>query len=195
LDGTVIIDTLNHIFFHGDVAISGNTTVGGILGASTIAPLSGNNLTIDLGRPVPDLTASSSASPSATFGDLVIKGIGDKVVAKITASGSAMFSGSMTIEGATTINGPLRLSADSVGTSVSIAKGERFLTLTGLTLPDTNYSLFATPSWNTSTWIDSKATSSATIRFSGPAPAGASVDWLLLLQGQKTSTSSGTLLP
>ena len=109
LDGTVILDTLNHIFFHGDVAISGNTTVAGVLGASTISPLTGNNLTIDLAHPIPDLTASASASPSATFGDLIIKGVNDAVVARINASGSAAFAGdvsanNLVASGSATVN-------------------------------------------------------------------------------------------
>jgi hypothetical protein len=95
LDGTVIIDTLNHIFFRGDVAVNGNTTVNGVLGASTISPLAGGNLTINLGQPVPDLTATASASPSAGFGNLVIKGANDTVVATIDASGSATFAGTV----------------------------------------------------------------------------------------------------
>jgi hypothetical protein len=124
LDGTVIIDTLNHIFFHGDVAISGNTTVGGVLGVNTISPLNGGDVTINL-TSIPDLTASSSASPSARLGDIVVRGINNQVVATINASGSAAFAGNVSANnlvasGSATVN-KLNISLSDEKTSTSSA--------------------------------------------------------------------------
>lgn len=45
--------------------------------------------------------------------------------------------------------------------------------------PDANYAVVATPSWQTEVWITNKATTGFTINFGTPAPAGASVQWLL----------------
>ncbi len=196
LDGTVFIDTFNRIFFRGNVSISGNTTVHGVLGADTLAPLTGGNLTIDLGHPIPDMIASESGQPSVGFGDLVIRGTGDKVVARITASGSANLAGDITIEGATRLNGPIQLASNSLGSSVSVSEGQTTLVISGLTLPDTFYSVFVTPSWDTSVWVAAKSTTSVTIRFASAAPAGATMDWLLLLgsqTNQATASSSATL--
>ena len=47
LNGTFLVDIYNRIFVKGDLFVSGNTTVDGILGASTIKP-NGNGLTFDL---------------------------------------------------------------------------------------------------------------------------------------------------
>jgi hypothetical protein len=43
----------------------------------------------------------------------------------------------------------------------------------------TTYRVFATPSWNTGWWITARATTSFTIQFSNPAPAGATLDWAI----------------
>ncbi|KKR01929.1 MAG: seg, partial [Microgenomates group bacterium GW2011_GWC1_39_12] len=78
--GTLVITT------SGDVVVSGNLFVAGILGASTIKPIDGN-LTLSL-----EQTASASG-----FGKLIIQGIDEKTVVfdeqgNITASGSATFA-------------------------------------------------------------------------------------------------------
>ena len=70
----------------GDVVVSSNLTVAGILGASTIRPIVGN-LTLSL-----EQIASASG-----FGKLIVKGIDEKTVVfdeqgNITASGSATFA-------------------------------------------------------------------------------------------------------
>jgi len=184
LNGTVIIDTLNRIFFNGSLAVSGNTTVAGTLGASTVMPFTNQDLTIDLGRSIPDLTASTSASPSAGFGDLVIRGRNNQVVASIDASGSAMFAGDITIQGATHLNGPLHVSQNSMGTSITVSPSATSITVSGFDLSQADYSMFVTPSWDTSTWVSEKASTSATIQFSSPAPDGATADWLLLLSSE-----------
>lgn len=46
--------------------------------------------------------------------------------------------------------------------------------------PDTNYGVIVTPSWGTTAWVTSKATSGFTINFGTAAPAGATVDWILM---------------
>ena len=203
LDGTVFIDTFNRIFFKGDVAITGNTTVGGVLGARIISPIADNDLVFDLtrptlrfGGPIPELTASSSALPASGFADLIIRGIDNKIVARIDASGSATFAGDLTIEGATRLNGPVQLSSKSLGTSVAMATGAGELVIDGFMLPDANYSLFVTPSWNTSVWTGAKTPAGATIYFSIPAPTSATVDWLILLRepsGSPQATSSAII--
>jgi len=155
--------------------------VGGTLGASTIAPITGSNLTIDLNQPLPNPFANPLATPSAGFADLVIRGLNDRIVATIDASGSASFSGNLTIEGATKLMGPIQVSERSLGSSVAVGQNQYQLTISGFTLPDTEYSLFATPSWETTAWVSQKATTSATINFSKRAPADGTIDWLLLL--------------
>ncbi|MEW5797310.1 MAG: hypothetical protein AB1772_13270 [Candidatus Zixiibacteriota bacterium] len=195
LDGTVLIDTLRRIFFRGDVAVSGNTTVAGVLGTNTLAPLGDGNLTIDLARPIPDLAASPSSLPTRGFGDLLIRGTDDRVVAKIDASGSATFTGNLTIEGATRLLGPVQLTTNSLGTSVAVSEGNTSLEVAELTATDTNYSVFATPSWDTSVWVAAKTTGGFTIQFSTAAPAGATVDWLILLNQAIPSTATASATP
>lgn len=47
--------------------------------------------------------------------------------------------------------------------------------------PDANYGVIVTPSWETTTWITSKATSGFTINFGTAAPdANQTVDWILM---------------
>jgi len=41
------------------------------------------------------------------------------------------------------------------------------------------YALVVTPSWNTAVWVE-KSTSSATVYFSNPAPAGATINWIVI---------------
>jgi len=98
LDGTIIADIWNRVFINGFLAITGNTTVGGVLGTSTLSPLEGNNLTIDLNNPLPNPFGDPLATPSAGFGDLVIRGFDNKTVATIDASGSATFAGSVSAD-------------------------------------------------------------------------------------------------
>jgi len=43
---------------------------------------------------------------------------------------------------------------------------------------DASYGVCATPSWGTTVWVTSKATTGCTINFGTAAPAGASVDYL-----------------
>ncbi|MBP9813900.1 collagen-like protein, partial [Candidatus Woesebacteria bacterium] len=94
LDGTFIADIYNRIFIRGNLFVSGDTKIDGILGASTISPINGGNLTFDLSQ-LPALDASASATPSAGFGQLFIKGAGGVTVASIDASGSATFAGTL----------------------------------------------------------------------------------------------------
>jgi hypothetical protein len=96
LDGTIIADIWNRVFVQGFLAISGNTTVGGVLGTATLSPLEGGNLTINLGQALPDPFHAPPATPSAGFADLVITGRDDQTVAVIDASGSATFAGHVT---------------------------------------------------------------------------------------------------
>jgi hypothetical protein len=95
LDGTFIADIYNRIFVNGNLFVSGDTKINGVLGASTISPINGGNLTFDLSS-LPTLDATASATPSAGFGQLLIKGANGLTVASIDASGSATFSGSLT---------------------------------------------------------------------------------------------------
>ena len=191
LDGTLIMDIYNRIFVTGDLFVSGNTTVNGVLGVSTIKPTA-NGVTIDLSTPLPFLEASGSASPSSSFASLLVRGANQTIVASIDASGSARFGGSVTIEGATQLNGPLQLSQNSLGTSMAVAENQTTLIISGLSVESANYSIFVTASWNTSTWVMDKTVHGMTIGFSDPAPVGATVDWLLLLpQDIPTATSSG----
>ena len=98
LDGTIIADIWNRVFIRGFLAITGNTTVGGVLGTTTLSPLEGKDLTIDLTNPLPDPFADPLATPSAGFGDLIIKGADNKTVVAIDASGSATFAGAVTAD-------------------------------------------------------------------------------------------------
>ncbi|MBI5019587.1 collagen-like protein, partial [Candidatus Gottesmanbacteria bacterium] len=98
LDGTIIADIWNRVFIQGFLAITGNTTVGGVLGTTTISPLEGSDLTIDLNNPLPNPFADPLATPSAGFGDLIIKGVDNKTVATINASGSATFAGTVSAD-------------------------------------------------------------------------------------------------
>ena len=122
LDGTVLIDTFNRIFFRGNVAVNGNQTVNGVLGASTIAALTGGRITIDLNNQVPDLTATASASPSSTFTDLVIRGINNSIVARVDASGSATFSGSLAAQSLIT-SGSATVAKLNINTNVAATSG------------------------------------------------------------------------
>ena len=90
----------------GDVTVEENLTVKGTLAAGSISALEGEDLVINLGqevrpakerstlRPVyPALRDGSDLDRSSSFGRLIIKGLGNKEVASIDASGSAHFAG------------------------------------------------------------------------------------------------------
>jgi len=95
LDGTILIDIYNRIFMRGNLAISGDTTVGGVLGIGTISPVTGGDLTINLSNEIPNPFLEEQATPSSSFADLVIKGANNQTVAVIDASGSATFAGTV----------------------------------------------------------------------------------------------------
>jgi hypothetical protein len=57
--------------------------------------------------------------------------------------------------------------------NTSIGGGATTYTVTGLTMPDTNYAVNVSPSWNTSWWITSKTATGCTVNF-GTAPVSAS---------------------
>jgi hypothetical protein len=46
--------------------------------------------------------------------------------------------------------------------------------------PDANYAVIVTPSWSTTAYVTSRATTGFTINFGTAAPAGATVDWLIV---------------
>jgi hypothetical protein len=75
MDGALVIDTM------GNVAIAGDLTVSGVLGANTISPLGDGNLTVNL---------------TSSFGQLIISDADNMPVAAVNASGSATFSGELT---------------------------------------------------------------------------------------------------
>ncbi len=134
LDGTIIADIWNRVFVRGTLGISGNTTIGGVLGASTLSPITGSNLTIDLNQSIPDPFALQQATPSSGFADLVIKGINNQTVATINASGSATFTGTVAADmlvasGSATVSklnistGDVAASTDSAIPSSSVGTG------------------------------------------------------------------------
>jgi len=99
--------------------------VGGTLGASTIAPITGSNLTIDLNQPLPNPFANPLATPSAGFSTLVINGANNQSVATIDASGSAAFAGTVSADsliasGSATVN-KLNISVSDTASSTSSA--------------------------------------------------------------------------
>jgi hypothetical protein len=81
LAGTLVVTT------SGDVVVTGNLLIKGILGVSTIAPAS-DNLTISLKR--------EKEGTASAFGKLIIKGIADKSV-EIDEQGNIVASGSATV--------------------------------------------------------------------------------------------------
>ena len=97
LNGTFLVDIYNRIFVKGNLFVSGNTTVDGVLGASTIKP-NGNGLTFDLSTPLPSFEATASATPSSSFASLLIRGADQSIVASIDASGSATFAGQVSAQ-------------------------------------------------------------------------------------------------
>lgn len=46
--------------------------------------------------------------------------------------------------------------------------------------PDTNYTILAMPSWNTTLWITAKSTSQFTGNFGTGAPANAKIDYMII---------------
>lgn len=94
MDGAMTINTNGNVALSGNLAVGGNMTVGGILGVNTIQSLGHQDIVINLNRY--NQEASESATPSASFAQLVIKGVGNLPVAAIDASGSATFSGELT---------------------------------------------------------------------------------------------------
>ncbi len=84
--GTILINTLGNVYITGDLAVSGNVSIAGVLGVNTISSF-GKNLSISL----EGATTTPEGTPSSSFGSLLIRGIAEKVVASIDASGSATF--------------------------------------------------------------------------------------------------------
>jgi cytoskeletal protein CcmA (bactofilin family) len=121
LNGTILVDIYNRIFMRGNLAVSGDTTVGGVLGIGTISPVTGGDLTINLSNEIPNPFLEEQATPSSSFADLVIKGVNNETVAVIDASGSATFAGSVAANsliasGSATVN-KLNISLDTTTSS------------------------------------------------------------------------------
>ena len=156
LDGTFIVDIYNRIFVKGDLFVSNNATVDGVLGASTIKPNS-NGLTFDLSAPLPTLEASGSATPSSTFASLLVRGADQSVVASIDASGSAIFSGSATVKKLNiALSNPFEstqsaIPNDTVGTSVLPANYSEITVLSSETRD--NSLIYLTPLSSTSNQV------------------------------------------
>lgn len=168
----------------GDVVIENNLTVQGVLGAATVAPVPGADLHIRLENTRP---ATDSATPSATFGSLVIHGEGDVPVALIDASGSMMLRGDIGIGGSAhvlgnfTVAGALGLTAKSSGVGVSVTYKSNQVTVSGIDAA-LRYAVSVSPTWNTTFWVTDKSPTHFTVHFGTPAPIDATIDWLLVEQ-------------
>jgi hypothetical protein len=96
MNGTLVINTTGGVTINGDLAVNGNVSVTGNISTSVLSPV-GENLTVNLSKPVQ--TASISASPSGQlasgFGKLLIAGNGGYTVAAFDEAGNATFSGKL----------------------------------------------------------------------------------------------------
>jgi hypothetical protein len=100
LNGTLVINTAGNVVINGDLAVTGNVAIGGVLGVNTITPLSDPNLTIDLEHAsYASGSASGSGQMTSAFGKLAIRGAGGIEVASFDASGSALFAGKVKAAG------------------------------------------------------------------------------------------------
>jgi hypothetical protein len=84
LAGKVRIDEQGNAVFEGDVTIKGR------LALSEIEPLPDQDLVVDL---TPEAEKEGEEETENKFGQLLVKGVDDKIVASIDASGSAQFAG------------------------------------------------------------------------------------------------------
>ncbi|MBU1326649.1 hypothetical protein KKB64_03915, partial [Patescibacteria group bacterium] len=125
MGGTLVVNTLGNVFITGDLGISGNLVVGGVLGVSTISPL-GDDLVVRLG------SKTSPATESGSFGSilaqesqkLLVQDSSGRSVAAIDSSGSASFAGDVVASGSGVfrkLNIALEPSAQASATAVLAA--------------------------------------------------------------------------
>ena len=141
MGGTMVIDPFGNVLVNGNLAVTGDITVGGTLGVSDIRP-SLDDVSISLNK-----TASSSS-----FGKLLVMGTDNKPVASIDASGDASFAGDLTASGSATVS-KLNISlADSIASSQSgeIATSSATIGTAIIPIGSTEVSIATTQVTNTS---------------------------------------------
>jgi len=100
---------------NGEVVINGSLTVNGRLAAAEYTGPDGNVVvSLGTGETAPD--APSDASKSG-FGQLLVKGVDEKTVAAIDASGSARFAGDLTASGSASF-AKLNISTDATASAI-----------------------------------------------------------------------------
>lgn len=104
---------------------------------------------------------------------------GEIQIGSLTVNGVTSLKGNLLVEGDLRINGSILGSSKTRGINIGVAAGETSLVITQLDLPDANYAVTVTPSWHTSVWVTEKLADGFRIHFSEPAPAGATIDYLI----------------
>jgi hypothetical protein len=87
MDGALIVDT------HGNVALSGDLTVAGVIATNTISPLGSGNVTVNLAQYQP--AASGSGQLASSFGQLIVAGANNMPVVAFDSGGNATLSGGL----------------------------------------------------------------------------------------------------
>ncbi len=125
LSGKIAID------IGGNVFIAHHLTVGGDLIAGNIRPHGGQDLVFNLANSTDQdseggavqgespLSINSELDPSSGFGELLVKGINQEVVAKINADGSAQFAGQVAVDS-------LAISTEKERPGMVVAASENF---------------------------------------------------------------------
>ena len=117
MNGAFVIDT------NGNVKFSGNVAIAGTLSATTLKPMKGNDLTLDLAH-VEFKEATQSATPSATFGNLVVKGTDGTAVAIFSPDGTASVSGTLSARELTSKKFIVETDQNSINSAQKASAGE-----------------------------------------------------------------------
>jgi hypothetical protein len=186
MNGTMVIDPLGNVAINGNLSITGDLAIGGTLGVSTIRP-SMENIDVSLNK-----TASSSS-----FGKLLVRGIDNKQVASIDASGNANLAGDITASGSATVaklnislsdatassqSGQTANTAATIGTAV-IPTGATTVTISTTQVTETSL-VYVTPLSSTSNQVlyvkEKRKNESFTVAIDSPLDHEVQFNWWIV---------------
>jgi cytoskeletal protein CcmA (bactofilin family) len=193
MGGTIVVNTLGNVVINGNLNLTGDLTVGGVLGVNHIRAANGD-LTIDLPQTNPDSTTSG-------FAKLIVIGANNQTVASIDANGNISSEGNITARSAT-ISGDLSVSklaipafsegnlsaTDSANTSSTIGQGTLLAGLRSITIANTRVTaqslIYITPITSTGNQVlyvsDKVPGLSFTVAIDSPLSAPVEFNWWII---------------
>jgi hypothetical protein len=89
-------------------------------------------------------------------------------------------NGNLTVTGTSATNLQLSFPSNIRGKNEAVTAAATTLAITGKTYTDASYAVLCTPNWSTTCYATAKGTTGFTLNFGTAAPAGASVDWIVI---------------